>query len=108
MLGALRSSVASPTASLRPSAHALAGAWQLAHATAPFGDSRASKKSRCPSAIAAGLPETRLLGSRRTGCGHGPCRRMSAVSCGVNATSACAHAAPAASVAAATAAAAIS
>src|SRR5215510_15522840 len=62
-LGALRSSGARPIARARPSVQAFAGTWQLEHATAPFADSRGSKKRACPSAIARGSPEARLLGS---------------------------------------------
>ena len=36
--------------------------------------------------MAAGLPETRLLGSRMNGCGQGPCARIAVRSVSLNAT----------------------
>src|SRR2546422_3489891 len=47
---------------------------QLAQSTEPVPESRGSKNRRSPSSIAAGLPETRLPGSARSGGGQGPCR----------------------------------
>src|SRR5438034_1185209 len=44
-----------------------------------------SKNRRSPSSIAAGLPETRLPGSARSGGGQGPCRRIFRISSGLNA-----------------------
>ena len=47
-----------------------------AQETAPENDRRGSKNSARPKGMAAGLPETRLLGSGREAGGHGPWRRI--------------------------------
>ena len=51
----------------------------------PLADRRVSKKSSSPRAMAAALPETRLLGSSGTACGQGPKPRMRRTSWGENA-----------------------
>ena len=70
-----RSTVRCPRLRGRPSVQARSGGWQVAQETAPENDRRGSKNSARPKAMAAGLPETRLLGSGREAGGHGPwCR----------------------------------
>ena len=75
-LGALRSTVRCPRLRGRPSVQARSGGWQVAQETAPESDRRGSKNSARPKAMAAGVPETRLLGSGREAGGHGPWRRI--------------------------------
>src|SRR5689334_24814683 len=73
MLGALRSTSASPTARGRPSVQLRSGRWQCEQETWPFEESLRSKNSRSPRSIASALPETRLLGSDVHFAGQGPC-----------------------------------
>ena len=75
-LGALRSTIRCPRLRGRPSVQALSGGWQVAQETAPETDSRGSKNSARPKTMAAGLPETRLLGSGHEAGGQGPWRRI--------------------------------
>src|SRR5688572_5610378 len=64
-----------PIPTLRPSAQPFSGTWQVAHDVF-LPETRGSKKSFSPKAIASGLPDTRLLGSRAGGGGQGPCWRI--------------------------------
>jgi hypothetical protein len=62
----------------RPSANDLAGSWQVAHERVSSSRQAGSKNSCRPSAMAAGTPDTRLLGSGGTFGGQGPCDRIAA------------------------------
>src|SRR6185295_14699086 len=71
-LGVLRSTSSRPKPRGLESWNWRKGTWQVAHSTEPVPERRGSKNRRSPSAIASGLPETRLLASLRGEGGHGP------------------------------------
>jgi hypothetical protein len=52
------------------------GTWQVAQANLPLAERRVSKKQAFAKLDRRRLPETRLLGSRVAGAGHGPCERI--------------------------------
>src|SRR5882672_8527521 len=87
-LGVLRSTSSSPKPRGRPSWKSRNGTWQVAHSTEPVPESRGSKNSRSPSAIASAFPETRLLGSRTSFGGQGPWDSIFRFSSSVNGTAA--------------------
>src|SRR5690606_42029295 len=57
---------------------------QLAPLVGPAADSEGAGERRCPSAMAPGFPDARLLGSRTGGGGRGPCDTMRAISSASN------------------------
>ena len=79
-VGVLRSTSSSPKPRARASWKWRNGAWQVAQSTEPVPESRGSKKSFSPSAMASRLPDTRLVGSGASGGGQGPWRRILAIS----------------------------